>query len=142
MNSKLSKVTDTRLITLPKISNSKGSISIIENFKHVPFAVNRIYYLYDIPSGSERGGHAHRELRQLIVAATGSFEILLDDGNERNTIFLNRPNVGLLLPPGLWREISNFSSGSICLVLASHEYEESDYIRNFNDFIKFKNVSY
>jgi dTDP-4-dehydrorhamnose 3,5-epimerase-like enzyme len=142
LNAQLSKVNDAKVIPLPKISNSKGSISIIENFNQIPFEVNRVYYLYDIPSGSERGGHAHRELRQLIVAASGSFEIILDDGNERNSIFLNRPNMGLLLPPGLWRELSNFSSGSICLVLASHEYLESDYIRNYNDFKKFKKVRY
>jgi hypothetical protein len=134
----LSKVSDVILIELPKICSEKGNISVVENNKIIPFDVNRIYYLYDIPAGSDRGGHAHKELRQLIIAASGSFKIILDDGLSKREVTLNNPSRGLLLPPGLWRELIDFSSGSICLVLASQEYSENDYIRNYREFKFFK----
>ncbi len=140
MNSSSSLICDIRRIELNRIFNENGSISVVQNSLDISFDVNRIYYLYDIPSGSERGGHAHKILQQLIIAASGSFDIILDDGKQKTTINLNRPNIGLLLPPGLWRELNNFSSGSICLVLASHEYSEEDYIREYEEFLNFKHV--
>jgi len=136
----LSKVSDVILIELPIICSEKGNISVVENNKSIPFDVNRIYYLYDIPAGSDRGGHAHKELRQLIIAASGSFKIILDDGLNKQEVTLNNPNKGLLLPPGLWRELIDFSSGSLCLVLASHIYCESDYIRDYAEFKNFKSI--
>lgn len=131
-------VYDCTLIELPKVNNRAGNITIVENQEGIPFNVQRVYYLYDIPNGSTRGGHAHKELFQLIVAASGSFEVILDDGKFKRTFFLNRPNYGLLVPPGLWRELVNFSSGSILMVLASLKYDEDDYIRLYDDFLDFK----
>ncbi len=119
-------------------SDRKGCISIVENSKDIPFDVKRIYYLYDVPGGSERGAHAHKELKQLIVAASGSFSVTLNDGKNKRTFTLNRPYQGLLVQPGLWRELNDFSSGAICLVLASEKYEESDYIREYKQFIGYK----
>ena len=104
----------------------------------MPFAVKRCYYLYDVPGGEERGGHAHKELQQLIVAASGSFDVILDDGNIKRTISLNRPYYGLLVVPGIWRELNNFSSGSVCLVLASEVYKQEDYIRSYDEFLEWK----
>ena len=127
------------LIELNKIHNRAGNITIIEENKSVPFPIERIYYLYDVPSNESRGGHGHKELYQLIVAASGSFSITLNDGHIKRTFFLNNPNLGLLIVPGIWRELENFSSGSVCLVLASHLYNASDYIRDFQEFIKYKN---
>lgn len=126
------------LIELNKIHNRAGNITIIEENKSVPFPIERIYYLYDIPGNESRGGHGHKELHQLIVAASGSFSITLNDGYIKRTFFLNNPNVGLLIVPGIWRELDDFSSGSVCLVLASHLYNESDYIRDFQEFINYK----
>ena len=131
-------VYNCNVIELPKLHNPAGNITVIENQIQVPFEVKRIYYLYDIPGGETRGGHAHYELRQLIVAASGSFDILVDDGKNKKTINLNRPNYGLLIIPGIWRELINFSSGAICLVLASHIYDEKDYIRDYDTFITYK----
>lgn len=125
---------------LIKIHNPAGSITIVQNGNHQPFNVQRVYYLYDVPSGSDRGGHAHKELFQLIVAASGSFEIILDDGRNKKIIKLNRPNYGLLVVPGIWREIVNFSSGAICLVLASMKYNPEDYIRDYNEFMRWKSL--
>lgn len=133
-----SSVKDCVVISLDKIHNRAGNITIVEGQKTIPFDIKRIYYLYDVPGGESRGGHAHKELKQLIVAASGSFSVVLDDGVEQKTVTLNRPNFGLVVIPGIWRELVDFSSGAICLVLASTKYEESDYIRDYNEFIKYK----
>ncbi|WP_019208911.1 sugar 3,4-ketoisomerase [Phocaeicola abscessus] len=120
-------------------SERKGNITVVENNIVIPFDIKRIYYLYDIPGGEERGAHAHKELQQLIVAVSGSFDVVLDDGCVKRTFTLNRPYQGLLIVPGIWRELRNFSSGSVCLVLASHKYDENDYIRDYEDYLKYKN---
>lgn len=125
---------DCSIVELPRIKNRAGNITPIENNNQIPFEVKRIFYLYDIPGGEDRGAHAHKECHQLIVAASGSFEVKLDDGNEKKTVMLNQPNKGLYLPPGIWASEVNFSSGAICLVLASHKYDEKDYIRDYNEF--------
>lgn len=135
-----STVYDCTIIELDKHhSDRKGNISVVENSKDVPFDVKRTYYLYDVPGGESRGGHAHRELRQLIVAASGSFTVTLDDGNVKRTFTLNRPYQGLYIVPGIWRTLDDFSSGAVCLVLASERYDEADYIRDYNEFLKYKN---
>ena len=133
-----SSVHDCVILPLKKIHNRAGNITIVEGKKSVPFEVRRIYYLYDVPGGESRGGHAHKELQQLIVAASGSFNVLLDDGQNKKVITLNRPDFGLLIVPAIWRELMEFSSGTICLVLASNKYDEQDYIREYNDFVNFK----
>jgi len=133
-------VYDCVILPLNKIHNRAGNITIIEGNKSVPFDVKRIYYLYDIPGGEDRGGHAHKELRQLIVAASGSFNVLLDDGLNKKVVTLNRPDYGLLVVPGIWRELMEFSSGTICLVLASEIYKESDYHRNYETFLATKTI--
>ena len=133
-------VFDCSLIELPKIKDSSGNITAIENNIHIPFAVNRVFYLYDIPGGEDRGAHSHMDCHQFLVAASGSFEVLLDDGKVKKTVMLNQPFRGLHIPPGIWASEINFSSGSICLVLASHKYEESDYVRDYNEFLKLKNI--
>lgn len=122
------------VLELSKIHNRAGNITIVQNGSDLPFDVRRIYYLYDVPSGSERGGHAHKALYQLIVAASGSFDVILDDSRSKKIVQLNRPDFGLMVVPGIWREIVNFSSGAICLVLASAKYEEMDYIRDYQEF--------
>lgn len=137
---KNSSVYDCHILQLNKMHNPAGNITIVEGQQNIPFNIQRIYYLYDIPGGESRGGHAHKELHQLLVAASGSFEVLLDDGTNKKIIRLNRPNYGLLIVPGIWRELFEFSSGSICMVLASHKYEENDYIREYNDFKNLKDV--
>lgn len=119
-------------------SQRKGDISVVENGKEVPFDVKRIYYLYDVPGGSDRGGHAHKELYQLIIAASGSFTVMLDDGTNKKSFMLNRPYQGLLVKPGIWRILTDFSSGSVCVVLASERYDENDYIREYEDFGKYR----
>jgi len=129
------------VIELPKIHNRAGNITPINSSVEIPFDINRVYYLYDVPGGESRGGHAHKELYQLIVAASGSFDVLLDDGKNRKVVNLNRPYYGLMVIPGIWRELLNFSSGAICMVLASHKYSEDDYIRNYLDFINYKNAN-
>lgn len=130
-------VYDCVIIPLSKIHNRAGNITIVDGETNIPFVVKRIYYLYDIPSGETRGGHAHKELYQLIVAASGSFDVLLDDGQNKKIVTLNRPDYGLMIVPGIWRELFEFSSGAICLVLASHKYTASDYISEYEDFLKF-----
>ena len=133
------KVYDCTIIELDKHhSDRKGNITVVENSDTIPFGIRRTYYLYDVPGGESRGGHAHYELKQLIIAASGSFDVMIDDGNVKRTFTLNRPYQGLLISPGLWRELNNFSSGSVCLVLASMEYDEADYIRNYEEFIAYK----
>jgi hypothetical protein len=131
-------VFDCSLIELPKIKDRSGNITAIENNIHIPFAVNRVFYLYDIPGGEDRGAHSHMDCHQFLVAASGSFEVLLDDGKVKKTVMLNQPFIGLHIPPGIWASEINFSSGSICLVLASHKYEESDYVRDYNKFLELK----
>jgi hypothetical protein len=133
-----STVYDCSIIELNRHHHEKGNISVVENNLTIPFGVKRSYYLYDIPGGESRGGHAHKELSQLIIAASGSFNVILDDGNIKRTFTLNRPYQGLLVVPGIWRELDDFSSGSVCLVLASHGYDEGDYIREYTNFIKSK----
>jgi len=127
-------IEDCRLVDLGKVHNEAGNITVLENLKTVPFSVKRIYYLYDVPGGEARGGHAHYALEQYLIAASGSFDVLLDDGINQKRIFLNRPHQALHIVPGLWRELDNFSSGSICMVLASLAFEEKDYMRDYNDF--------
>ena len=131
-------VYDCSLVELPKLSDEKGAITAVNNREQIPFDIKRMYYLYDVPSGSERGAHAHKDLHQLIVAATGSFSITVDDGNIKRSFNLTRPNIGLYMPPGLWRELFDFSGGGICMVLASELYSEDDYIRNLKEFISWK----
>lgn len=116
----------------------KGDISVVENSVTVPFDTKRVYYLYDVPGGVSRGGHAHKELKQLIVAVSGSFTVVLDDGKVKRSFVLNRPYVGLYVVPGIWRELEDFSSGSVCLVLASEKYDAKDYLRDYDEFRKFK----
>lgn len=119
-------------------SDRKGNLTVVENGVTLPFDVKRVYYLYDVPGGESRGSHAHRELEQLIVAASGSFTVTLDDGASKRSFFLNRPYQGLYVKPGLWRDLDNFSSGAVCLVLASEVYDASDYIRDYEEFLKFR----
>ena len=136
---KSSRVYNCSILEIDKHHNALGNISVIENATTVPFDVKRVYYLYDVPGGESRAGHAHKELQQLIIAASGSFDITLDDGELKRTFTLNRPYQGLLIVPGIWREIDNFSSGSVCLVLASTSYDEADYIREYKEFKEYKN---
>lgn len=131
-------VYDCTIVELDKHHHTKGNITVVENNQTIPFDVQRIYYLYDIPGGESRGGHAHKELRQLIVAASGSFTVTLDDGKIKRKFVLNRPYQGLLIVPGIWRTLDDFSSGAVCLVLSSHVYDETDYIRSYNDFVNYK----
>ncbi|MDT3741071.1 MAG: FdtA/QdtA family cupin domain-containing protein [Candidatus Kapabacteria bacterium] len=132
----MGNVYNCSIIELPKVHNRAGNLTALENNVNIPFEVNRIYYLYDVPGGIERGGHAHKELEQFIIAVSGSFDILIDDGTNRKIVHLDRPYIGLHITPGIWRELLNFSSGTICLVLASHKYDENDYIRDYINFIK------
>lgn len=137
----MSTVYDCNIIELDKHhSDRKGNLSVVENAITVPFDVKRVYYLYDVPGGESRGGHAHKDLYQLIVAASGSFSVTLDDGNIKRTFLLNRPNYGLLVVPGIWRTLDDFSSGAVCMVLASEKYDESDYIRDYDEFVSYKNA--
>lgn len=128
------KVDDCRLVDLSRILHPQGSVTPVEGGVHVPFEIARVYYLYDVPGGASRGGHAHRELQQLIVAALGSFDVVLDDGRRSRTVSLNRAYVGLYMPRLIWRDLVNFSSGAICLVLASLPFDEHDYLRDYSDF--------
>jgi hypothetical protein len=137
---KKSTVFDCSIMELPKVHNLNGNITALENYKNIPFEVKRIYYMYDIPGGESRGAHAHKELEQFIIAASGSFDVTIDDGKNRRTINLNHPSRALHLASGIWRDLSNFSSGSICLVLASHKYDERDYIRLYDDYLKYKEI--
>ena len=134
--SEFKRIERCKLIDLPKIADPRGNLTFIEGNKHIPFEIRRTYYLYDIPSGTKRGGHAHKELRQLFIAMSGSFDIVLDDGYAKEMLHLNRPYHGLYVGPMVWREMHNFSSGSVCLVLASALYDESDYYRDHDAFLQ------
>lgn len=137
---KQSNVFECSVIPLKKIHNRAGNITIVEGENNIPFQIKRIYYLYDIPSGEVRGGHAHKALYQLIIATSGSFDVLLDDGLNKRIVRLNRPDYGLLIVPGIWRELFEFSSGSVCLVLASTKFDDADYIRDYSDFNIYKEL--
>ncbi|WP_163516606.1 sugar 3,4-ketoisomerase [Gelidibacter japonicus] len=127
------------LITIPKIEDTRGNLAVIEK-ECIPFEIKRVYYLYDVPTGAYRGAHAHKEQSELLIALSGSFEVVLDDGFETRRIMLNQPNKGLLVPTMMWRELDNFSSGAVCLVLASDTFDEADYIRDYKEFKLFKST--
>jgi hypothetical protein len=131
-------LSDCKLISLPKIQDPRGNLTFIEGGSHVDFEIRRVYYLYDVPGGASRGGHAHKALRQLIIALSGSFDVLLDDGQGKRTFHLNRSYEGLYVCPMIWRELDNFSSGSVCMVLASNRYDEDDYFRHYDNFLRAK----
>ena len=130
-------VDDCVVKNLPKHMRPNGNLTVVENNYSIPFDVERVYYLSDVPAGEERGGHAHKELQQFVIAVSGSFDVNIDDGRERKTVTLNRPSKGLHIRPGIWRELNNFSSGAVCLVLASHHYDEDDYIRDYKAFVEY-----
>jgi len=132
------KVEDCDIVQLPIVHRESGNITVIENNEDIPFEIKRIYYLYDVPMGAERGGHGHKYLEQYVIAASGSFTFLLDDGKTKKEVFLNHPDKALYIKRGIWREMKDFSSGSICLVLANMIYSEDDYIRNYDDFLKYR----
>lgn len=123
------------LIPLPKITDPRGNLTFIESTRHVPFQILRVYYLYDVPGGAERGGHAHRNLSQVLISVAGALEVTLDDGFRREKVQLNRANKGLIIRPRVWRELGGFTSGAVCVILASHFYDESDYCRDYDDFL-------
>lgn len=135
---KQSRISDCLLINIPKISGYSGSISVIERMDVLPFHPQRIFYIYDIPGGESRGAHSHKKCHQFIIAASGSFDVELDDGQNKKTISLNRPYFGIHILPGIWAHEFNFSSGSICLVLTSNKYDKNDYIRDYNEFLCFR----
>jgi len=130
---------DCKVIDLPKIADPRGNLSVIEGGKHIPFDIERVYYLYDVPGGSSRAGHGHKELQQFIIAMSGSFDVIVDDGFQRKRFYLNRSYYGLYIPKRMWREVENFSSGGVCLVLASTLYDPNDYYHNYDDFVRFIN---
>lgn len=134
----MTKINDAKIIEIPKVHDTRGNLSVIEN-EVIPFEMKRVYYLYDIPSGSRRGGHSHKEQQEFLVALSGSFDVILNDGQSEKKVTLNKPNQGLLIPQGIWRELENFSSGSVCLVIASEVFVEADYIRDYEEFLLSKN---
>lgn len=129
-------INDVKLIELPRINDHRGNLTFIESGRHIPFEIKRIYYLFDVPGGAARAGHGHKALHQLMIAMSGSFDITLDDGFEKKVISLNRSYNGLYIPPMMWRDLDNFSSGAVCMVLASAFYDEGDYFRNYDDFLR------
>jgi hypothetical protein len=129
-----------KIVDLPKIYDHRGNLTFIEGGEHIPFDIKRVYYLYDVPGGAERGGHAHKALQQLIIAVSGSFDVILDDGLNKKRFHLNRPYYGLYVCPMMWRELDNFSSASVCMVLASNKYDEDDYYRNYNQYLAAKGI--
>ncbi|MEM0542795.1 FdtA/QdtA family cupin domain-containing protein [Flavobacterium sp. j3] len=134
----MTTIHDAKILDITKVHDTRGNLSVVEG-NAIPFEMKRVYYLYDIPSGGRRGGHSHINCQELLVALSGSFDVILNDGSEQKTVTLNKPNQGLLIPNGIWRELENFSSGSVCLVLASEVFIEEDYIRNFEEFRLSKN---
>jgi hypothetical protein len=139
---KKSSITDSYIMELPKIHFQAGSITPIEGIRNIPFDISRVFYIYDIPGGESRGAHAHITCQQVLIAASGSFDVLVDDGTNKKYMSLNRPYYGLYIPPGIWSSQLNFSSGAICLVLTSHGFDESDYIRDYHEFLKLRNGNY
>lgn len=133
---KLMSLTECKIVDLPKINEPRGNLTFIEGGRHIPFEIKRVYYLYDVPGGAERGGHAHKNLHQLIIAMSGSFDVVLNDGSQKKRFHLNRSYSGIYICPMIWRELDNFSSGSVCMVLASNFYDEADYYRNYEEFIR------
>ena len=133
-------VAECKILSFPKISSEHGSISFIENIKHIPFEIQRIYYLYDLPEHASRGAHGHKNLQQLIIALSGAFNFTVDDGFEKKTFRLSSPNQGLYIPPGIWRDLNNFEANSVCLVLASELYSEEDYFRDYTNFLNFAHM--
>ena len=129
-------INNCKIVELPKITDPRGNLTFIEGGDHIPFDIQRVYYLYDVPGGAERGGHAHKGLHQLIIAMSGSFDVVLDDGKNKKRVHLARSYYGLYVCPMIWRELDNFSSGSVCMVLASNVYDESDYYRDYTEFLK------
>lgn len=129
-----------KIIELPKITDPRGNLTVAEQMKNVPFEIKRVYWTYDVPGGESRGGHAHKDLYQLVVAMSGSFTVTLDNGKEQVTVLLNHPWQGLLIEPGTWRTLDDFSSGAVCMVLASELYDEDDYIYEYEDFLKYVNA--
>lgn len=127
---------DCKIIELPKISDPRGNLTFVEGMQHIPFDIRRVYYTYDVPGGADRGGHAHKKLQQLIIAMSGSFDVTLGDGRDKKKFHLNRSYQGLYICPMIWRDLDNFSSGSVCMVLASNLYDESDYYRDYAEFIE------
>jgi hypothetical protein len=134
----MNTVYDCSIIEMPRIENEAGNITSVQGVENLPFVVKRVFYLYDIPGGEARGAHSHKTCHQFLVAASGSFEIVLDDGRNKRTVLLNRPFYGLHIPPGIWAAEQGFSSGSVCMVLASHKYDEADYIRDYQEFLEYK----
>lgn len=134
---KRTNIWDCSLLTFPRIQTKSGAITALNNLEEVPFSVERVFFLYDIPGGESRGAHAHKQCHQILIAASGAFEVLLDDGKLKRQVLLNRPYLGLHIPPGIWAAEVNFSSGAICLVLASHIYDENDYIRNYEKYLHY-----
>jgi hypothetical protein len=139
MGNSLQNVYDCALLYLPKIKDDRGNLTFVENDRHLPFDVNRVFYLYDIPGGENRGAHAHFACHQFLVSVCGSFEVILFDGAVKRQVQLNRPYMGLYIPPGIWAEEVNFSSGAVCLVLASHSFDAADYIRDMDQYLAFRN---
>ena len=135
----MNSIETAKLIEIPKVHDERGSLAVVEN-ETIPFSIKRVYYLYDVPSDSYRGGHAHKEQESVIIALSGSFEVLIDDGSSRKSIMLNKPTQGLYIPTDIWREIDNFSSGAVCLVLASTTYDENEYIRDYKAFKNYKGL--
>lgn len=139
MKTKPGSLADCKMVDLPRINDPRGNLTFIEGSRHVPFEIKRVYYLYDVPGGAERGGHAHKDLHQLIIALSGSFDVVLDDGKQKGRFHLNRSYYGMYVCPMIWRELDNFSSASVCMVLASNLYDEADYYRDYQTFLQARN---
>ncbi|SDS03300.1 WxcM-like, C-terminal [Formosa sp. Hel1_31_208] len=133
----MNTIAQVHFVTIPKVHDIRGKLAVVEK-EHIPFKMQRIYYLYDVPSDAYRGGHAHKKQESIVIALSGSFEVLIKDGHHEKRIMLNKPDKGLYIPTGIWREIDNFSSGSVCLVIASTEFDETDYMRDYNEFKTYK----